>query len=123
VLPFLFVTNPALILQGDIVHIALSTITAVAAIWLVAAALEGYLYRVGAINPAMRLIVLAAGAALIYPERASDLLGVAIIAAVYIADAALGGRLGSKDAQRLAEAKQADQAEQENSNAQSQKVT
>ena len=123
VLPFLFVTNPALILQGDIVHIALSTITAVAAIWLVAAALEGYLYRVGAINPFMRLIVLAAGAALIYPERASDLLGVAIIAAVYIADTALGGRLGSKDAQRLAEAKQAEQAKQENSNAQSQKVT
>ena len=71
----------------------------------------------------LHVALLAAGAALIYPERASDLLGVAIIAAVYIADAALGGRLGSKDAQRLAEAKQADQAEQENSNAQSQKVT
>lgn len=109
VLPFLFVTNPALILQGDILRIVLSAATAVAAIWLVASALEGYLYRVGAINPAMRLIVLAAGAALIYPEHLTDLLGVALVIVLYIADAALGGRLGSKDAQRLAEAKQAEQ--------------
>jgi TRAP-type uncharacterized transport system fused permease subunit len=113
VLPFLFVTNPALILQGDLAHILLSTVTAVAAIWLVAAALEGYLYRVGAINPIMRLIVLAAGAGLIYPERISDVVGVAIIVSVYVADAALGGRLGSKDAQRLARAKQAEQAAQQ----------
>ncbi|MES1951137.1 C4-dicarboxylate transporter subuits DctM-Q [Salinisphaera sp. S4-8] len=113
VLPFLFVTNPALILQGDLVHILLSTVTAVAAIWLVAAALEGYLYRVGAINPVMRLVVLVAGAGLIYPERVSDVVGIAIIVCVYIADAVLGGRLGSKDAQRLARAKQAEQAAQQ----------
>lgn len=113
VLPFLFVTNPALILQGDLFHILLSTVTAVAAIWLVAAALEGYLYKVGAINLVMRFIVLVAGAALIYPERLSDTVGVTIVIGIYVADALLGGRLGSKDAQRLARAKQAEQAEQQ----------
>ncbi|MBS61644.1 TRAP transporter fused permease subunit [Salinisphaera sp.] len=113
VLPFLFVTNPALILQGDLFHILLSTVTAVAAIWLVAAALEGYLYKVGAINLVMRFIVLVAGAALIYPERLSDAVGVTIVIGIYVADALLGGRLGSKDAQRLARAKQAEQAEQQ----------
>ncbi|MES1925137.1 TRAP transporter fused permease subunit [Salinisphaera sp. T31B1] len=110
VLPFLFVTNPALILQGDIWHIVPSAITAVVAVWMVAAALEGYLYRVGSINMAMRFVVLAAGAGLIYPEGYSDLIGFAIIALIYIADFALGGRLGSKASQRLAEEKAERQA-------------
>jgi TRAP-type uncharacterized transport system fused permease subunit len=96
VLPFLFVTNPALILQGELLPIVISSATAVAAIWLVASALEGYLYRVGAINPVMRLIVLAAGAALIYPEHWSDLLGIALVGLIYIADAVLGGVWGPR---------------------------
>ena len=110
VLPFLFVTNPSLILQGDLLHIVISAATALTAIWLVASALEGYLYRVGTINPAMRLIVLVAAAALIYPERQTDLAGLAIIVGVYIADAALGGRLGSKEAQRYARERAEQQA-------------
>lgn len=102
VLPFLFVTNPSLILQGDLFHIITSATTAVIAIWLVSAALEGYLYRVGAINVLMRFVVLIAAAALIYPERESDLLGLALVVGIYVLDAVLGGRLGSKQAQRLA---------------------
>lgn len=113
VLPFLFVTNPALILEGDIGHIVLSTVTAVAAIWLVASALEGYLYRVGSINVAMRFIVLIAGAGLIYPERISDAIGVGIVILVYAADALTHGRLGSKQSQRIAQAKAEQQDEQE----------
>jgi len=105
VLPFLFVTNPSLILQGDLLHIITSATTAVIAIWLVSAALEGYLYRVGAINVLMRFVVLIAAAALIYPERASDLFGFALVIGIYVLDSVLGGRLGSKQAQRLAEEK------------------
>ncbi|GAB3683288.1 TRAP transporter permease [Salinisphaera aquimarina] len=113
VLPFLFVTNPALILQGAWSDIIPSAITAVVAVWMVAAALEGYLYRVGAINVVMRLIVLVAGAALIYPEGRSDIAGFAIIALIYLADFLLQGRLGSKQSQRLAEQKAERQAEED----------
>ena len=80
------------------------------AIWLVSAALEGYLYRVGAINVLMRFVVLIAAAALIYPERMSDLLGFALVIGIYVLDATLGGRLGSKQAQRVAEEKSERQA-------------
>ena len=96
VLPFLFVTNPALILQGDIAHILLATATALLAIWLIASALEGYLYRIGTLGPVIRLACLASGAALIYPERLSDVLGLAIVVGLYGLDQLSGGRLGQK---------------------------
>ena len=96
VLPFLFVTNPALILQGDIAHILLATATALLAIWLIASALEGYLYRIGTLGPVIRLACLASGAALIYPERLSDVLGLAIVIGLYGLDQLSGGRLGQK---------------------------
>lgn len=84
VLPFLFVLNPSLILQGEIGGILLSTVSAVTAIWLLASAMEGYLYRVGLLSWPMRAMVLAAGAVLIYPEVISDLIGFGLIALIYL---------------------------------------
>jgi TRAP transporter 4TM/12TM fusion protein len=83
VLPFLFVLNPALILQGEPLRIALSSITAFVAIWLVAAAMEGYLYRVGAIGYLMRLFLLAPAMLLIYPGLATDIVGFTALVGVY----------------------------------------
>ncbi|OBX37894.1 sialic acid TRAP transporter permease protein SiaT [Halomonas elongata] len=83
VLPFLFVLNPSLILQGDLFHIAISATTATVAIWLLASVMEGYLYGVGAIGRLVRLVLLLAAALLIYPERISDLLGLVILGLCY----------------------------------------
>lgn len=84
VLPFLFVIDPALILQGPWQGIASASLTAIVAIWILSSALEGYLYRVGALAWPLRLVVLVAGVALIYPERFSDIVGMAVIALVYL---------------------------------------
>jgi len=84
VLPFLFVLNPALILQGPLDRILLSALTALTAIWLVAAAMEGYLYRVGAIGRLPRLLLLLAAGLLIYPEWRSDLVGLALLGSAYL---------------------------------------
>mgnify|MGYP003625522081 CR=1 FL=1 len=84
VLPFLFVINPSLILQGELGPILLSTVTAVTAIWLLASATEGYLYKVGVLSLAQRLVALLAGAALIYPEKISDLVGVCLLLLIYL---------------------------------------
>ncbi|MDX1713559.1 MAG: TRAP transporter fused permease subunit, partial [Halomonas venusta] len=83
VLPFLFVLNPALILQGDPLRIALSSITAFVAIWLVAAAMEGYLYRVGIIGYIARLFLLLPAMLLIYPGLATDIVGFIALVGVY----------------------------------------
>jgi len=84
ILPFLFVLNPSLILQGDIARILLSAATAIAAIWLIASAMEGYLYRIGIIGWPLRVLALVAGGLMIYPDILSEALGFALVACVYV---------------------------------------
>jgi TRAP transporter 4TM/12TM fusion protein len=90
VLPFLFVVNPSLILQGDIQRIVLSAGTAVAAIWLIASSMEGYLYRIGIIGWPLRVLALVAGGLMIYPDIITEVLGFGLVALMYIGSHFLG---------------------------------
>ncbi|MFT5643544.1 MAG: TRAP transporter 4TM/12TM fusion protein [Janthinobacterium sp.] len=84
ILPFLFVINPALILQGGWQEILISATSAVIAIWILSSAMEGYLYRVGLLGWPLRLLVLATGLVLIYPEPISDVIGLTLIGLIYL---------------------------------------
>ncbi|PSF11956.1 C4-dicarboxylate ABC transporter [Marinobacter fuscus] len=84
ILPFLFVLNPSLILQGDIARILISALTAITAIWLIASAMEGYLYRIGIIGWPIRVLALAAGGCLIYPNLFSEAVGLGLIVLMYV---------------------------------------
>jgi TRAP transporter 4TM/12TM fusion protein len=84
ILPFLFVINPALILQGSWDNILQAAFTASVAIWLLSSAMEGYLYRVGALGWPLRALVMVAGALLIYPELISDIVGFCLIGLIYL---------------------------------------
>ncbi len=72
-IPFFFVLNPALILQGDWYSIVKVVITALIGVWLIASGLQGYLAKVGKldIHPQgkwiIRGLVVAAGLALATP--------------------------------------------------------
>jgi TRAP transporter 4TM/12TM fusion protein len=82
VLPFLFVLSPTLILKGaplDIIH---DIGTTVVAIWLLSSALEGWLYKFGALGWE-RLPVFAAAACFAYPETVSDLIGAVLLGLIY----------------------------------------
>ncbi len=84
ILPFLFVLNPSLILQGELTDILTSTVTAITAIWLMASAMEGYLYRVGLLGYPLRALVMVAGGVLIYPDLVTDLIGFGLLALTYL---------------------------------------
>jgi TRAP-type uncharacterized transport system fused permease subunit len=86
-LPFFFVLNPALILHGSLPVILQAAVSAVVAMWLLASATEGYLYRVGILNWPVRTALLAGGLMLIYPGLATDLAGLALIAVIYLTHA------------------------------------
>lgn len=101
VLPFLFVLNPSLILQGETGHILVSAFTAVTAIWLLASAMEGYLYRIGILNWPMRVLAILTGAALIYPEAISDVVGFGLIGLIYLGNRLLGHTRGFKSSPNL----------------------
>ncbi|GGY62483.1 TRAP transporter permease [Marinobacter zhanjiangensis] len=106
ILPFLFVINPSLILQGELSKILTSTFTAITAIWLLSAAMEGYLYKIGALGWPARILVLVAGGMLIYPELMTDLVGFGLVAAIYLSSRLLNfpavtvGRIPVKPTQR-----------------------
>jgi TRAP transporter 4TM/12TM fusion protein len=84
VLPFLFVLNPTLLLIGTPLHIVHDVATACFAVWLLAAALEGWLYGVGAIGRASRVLLGAGALGLLVPGLATDLFGLGMLGAVYV---------------------------------------
>ena len=83
ILPFMFVINPALILQGDWLPIIQAAITATAAMWILASGLESYLYRAGIIKWPVRLVLLVSGGMLAFPGPKTDMIGLACLVAAY----------------------------------------
>jgi TRAP transporter 4TM/12TM fusion protein len=77
IVPFMFVYNPALIMQGTAGEIALVVVTAVLGVVALAGALEGYLLR-GA-QWWERILLGGGGLALIFPGLMTDLMGAAAI--------------------------------------------
>lgn len=84
ILPFMFVVNPALILQGDASVIIQASITAIAAMWILASALEGYLYRAGMIGWPVRLVLFISGGMMAFPGFKTDMVGLACLMLAYI---------------------------------------
>jgi TRAP transporter 4TM/12TM fusion protein len=76
IVPFFFVLNPALILQGSILTVGLAVITAVAGCFLLAASLEGWLYFFGKLfSFYQRTLLFIAGVLLLYPHPYAALAG------------------------------------------------
>ena len=88
-LPFFFIYNPALVLQGagpiEIVEVLLFAVVGLA---LVAYALQGYLPWVGAVSAtplgyALRVVLTGAGLLLALPERLTTVVGLVVAFAAY----------------------------------------
>lgn len=90
-LPFMFVVNPALIMQGDWGPIIQAATTAVTAMWVLASALEGYLYRVGILRWPTRILLFATGGLFLFPGLKTDLIGIALLLLTYLLALTLPG--------------------------------
>jgi TRAP-type uncharacterized transport system fused permease subunit len=94
-LPFFFVYNPALVLQGgDVLQIVEVLAAATIGLALVAYAMQGYLPWIGAVNATalgglLRAVLLVAGLLLALPERVTTVLGLGIATAAYLVAAIL----------------------------------
>ncbi len=94
-LPFFFVYNPVLVLQGGTPLSMLEVVTAaLVGLALVAYALQGYLPGIGTVNNnplgyAVRTLLTGAGLLLALPERWTTLIGLGIALVVYGASAVL----------------------------------
>ena len=83
IIPYIIVFSPAILMVDvSILEIVWITITAVLGMIGVGAAVIGYWYR--PINWIERLILLAAGIAMIYPERISDISGLVVLGIMFV---------------------------------------
>ncbi len=91
VLPMLFVLQPALILKGPLLQVLQVSATAIGAVLLLAAAFEGYFYRIGNLPIWSRIVIGFAGFMMLIPETYTDLLGLTLGSAT-LAVLVLSGR-------------------------------
>ncbi|MGE3644670.1 MAG: TRAP transporter permease [Beijerinckiaceae bacterium] len=88
VVPFLFVFSPSLLLEGDPLRLAYDVATALAGVWLVSAALVGYLF--GHLTNLQRIALVVGGLLVLTPASAfpgavwTDISGALISAVVLI---------------------------------------
>ncbi len=83
-IPFAFVYNDGLLLQGDLAHIVLAVATAMVGAVLVAASVRGYLFSI--LNPFQRLGVFASGLLFIGPGIIMPLAGLATMGVALVPD-------------------------------------
>ena len=69
IVPFLFVYSPAILMKGSIVDIAMVMLTSLFGIWLICAAMSGFLSRV--LPPSSRILFTVAGIMMMLPHQAS----------------------------------------------------
>ncbi|QQK74740.1 TRAP transporter permease [Salicibibacter cibarius] len=82
VVPFVFVFEPALLMEGSPGEILLASVTAVIGILTIAAGLIGWLIKPA--NILERLILVPSGLMIIFPGFTTDFMGILLIAFVYI---------------------------------------
>ena len=84
IIPFMFIWNPSVILQGGLVDNIIAVAAEVIGVMCLVGAMEGYLFAYLSI-PARCLIGIAAGF-MMYPKPATQLIGVAIVGAAFLSN-------------------------------------
>jgi TRAP transporter 4TM/12TM fusion protein len=83
-IPFFFVFNPALILEGPISETLYLFALCLVGIWILASGLEGYLLRVGRLGLWSRPLLVAGGFLIAFPGWMTTIIGTALTALVIL---------------------------------------
>ncbi|WP_083444891.1 TRAP transporter permease [Pseudorhodobacter aquimaris] len=81
VLPFIFVYDPALIMEGTALQIIERVGLTLVAIWAITSAFESWIYKVGRIGTISRIAVAVGGVLILFPDLPTSLLGGAVLIA------------------------------------------
>ena len=84
IVPYIFAYNPSMLFVGNVewYDVLLISVTALLGLFGIAAALNGHLYR--KIPMVLRLALVAGGLGMMIPGLTSDLIGLAVVAAVVV---------------------------------------
>ena len=85
IVPYVFAYSPAMLLVDTTpAQVALIVVTALLGVFGVAAGIGGYIFS--NTNPVLRLVIIAGGLMLLVPGTLTDIIGVALVAVVCVAD-------------------------------------
>ncbi|KZL15481.1 Sialic acid TRAP transporter permease protein SiaT [Pseudovibrio axinellae] len=89
VLPFIFVYDPALIMDGTVIEIIERVALTLIAIWAITSAFERWIYKVGQIGHISQIAFGAGGVMVLFPEMATSLIGGGILVTVIVVNLGL----------------------------------
>lgn len=92
ILPFIFITSPALILRGPVSDMLLVIPTALIGLVVISGGLEGYFWRIGHLTILSRGLFFGAGLLLAIPGLRTDLYGLGILVLLFVLVYLLRGR-------------------------------
>ncbi|WBU56268.1 TRAP transporter permease [Paracoccus sediminicola] len=81
-LPFIFVYDPALIMDGSPLRILERIVLTLIAIWAITSAFEAWIYKVGRIGIVSRVATAVGGVLVIVPELMTSVIGAAVLVVV-----------------------------------------
>jgi len=81
-IPWFFVFNPSLIMQGPVLEIVYLFALCLVGIWILASGLEGYLIKVGRLSLWERLLFIIGGFLIAFPDWMATIIGAALTVAV-----------------------------------------
>jgi TRAP transporter 4TM/12TM fusion protein len=83
ILPFMFIYNPVLLMQGNAFEILQSVITAILGLYCLSAALEKFIFK-WTISSFERIILFVSAVFLIIPGTITDLIGFVVLAVIFM---------------------------------------
>ncbi len=83
IMPYMFVYNPVLLMQGSVPEIALCMVTSLMGAYMLASGFEGYFFK-WKLKLAERPLLIAAALMLIFPGWLTDVMGLAVLAAEFL---------------------------------------
>ena len=92
VLPFIFVYDPALIMEGTWLQILERVALTLVAIWAITSAFEAWIYGVGKIGTLSRVAFGVGGVLILFPELTTSFIGAVVLIAVIVVNLGLGRR-------------------------------
>lgn len=84
IIPFIFLLNPAILLQGSGVSVVAAAVTSILGVFCLTGAIEGYMFKYWSV--VSRIMLAAAALLMMIPGTATDIIGIAIVAVGFILD-------------------------------------
>ena len=84
IIPFIFLLNPAILMVGTGVEVALAAVTSIVGVFCLTGAIEGYMFKYW--SKVTRAMLAVAALCTMIPGNVTDLIGIALIVAAWLLD-------------------------------------